>query len=118
VSPQPVSFLKQWWFWAVIAIASAFPTNEFGGATGDHYDCGIPFPSWYVKHGNMGIGGTLKEGILYIPDGSPRLANGVRSGWFIQAVPLGIALDVGCWLLLIYGVAYVRNRVKDAKQSG
>jgi hypothetical protein len=69
--------------------------------TGDHYQFGLPFESVYVKHGNMGIGGgTLLEGFIYIPDGSPPPVRGARTGWFISP-ELGIVLNVALLFVVI-----------------
>jgi len=50
----------------------------------------------------MGSGGTLKEGFLFIPDGSPRPVSGERTGWFVHPEMLGISLNVAIWLVIGY----------------
>lgn len=111
------ALLKKWWFWLLVLSTSAIPTKQFWGATGNHWFCGVPFSFWYVKRGNMGDGGTIAEGFLYIPDGSP--PNGLyRTGWFIQPDPISALLNIGCWLLFVYGVALVWRRFRDARQTG
>ena len=88
------------------------------GATGDHYSFGVPFSSLYLKHGNMGIGGTLGEGFLFIPDGSPPPASGDRTGWFIHPELLGIGLNVTISLLGVYSLSLISQRIRHAKQNG
>src|SRR5438034_440014 len=59
--------LKRWWFWLWVVLLCAVPAGEWMGATGDHYNYGVPFPSLYVKHGNMGIGGHTQRGLFLFP---------------------------------------------------
>ena len=110
--------LKRWWFWLCVVLLCAIPTGEWMGATGDHYDYGFPFPSVYVKRGNMGIGGTLREGFLFFPDGSPPLASGARTGWFIHPELIGIGLNAALSLLIVYGVTQIWQKIRHAKQDG
>jgi hypothetical protein len=81
------------------------------GATGYHYDFGFPFPSLYVKHGNMGDGGRLREGFIFIRDGSPPSASGVRTGWFLHPELIGISLDLGLCLAVVYGFTFVGKKI-------
>jgi hypothetical protein len=83
--------------WTWIVLSGFIPTSGLGGATGFHYDTGIPLTAFYVKHGTMGIGGgTLAQGWVFIPDGSPRPASGARVGWFLRPVLIGMGLN-GCF---------------------
>ena len=88
------------------------------GATGDHYNYGVPFPSLYVKHGNMGTGGTLSEGFFFFPDGSPPPLSVARTGWFIHPEPIGIGLNVALSLLVVYGLTHIWQRIRHARQDG
>jgi hypothetical protein len=83
--------LKRWWFWLGVVLLCAIPTDKWMGATGFHYDFGVPFPSLYIKHGNMGSGGTLREGFLFVRDGSTLPTSGDRTGWFILQSSLVLA---------------------------
>ena len=65
----------------------------------------------------MGEGGTLADGFLYIPDGSPS-DGGYRTGWFIHPEPLGVLLNIICWLLLAYGLLLLWYRLRHARQGG
>jgi hypothetical protein len=105
--------LKHPGFWLWVVLVGAVPTAEFGGATGTHYDCGIPFPAIDVKHGNMGTGGgTLAQGWLFVPDGSAPNASGDRTGWFFHPVLIGIVLNVGVWLALAFGGMTLWAKIK------
>lgn len=113
-----LQLLKSRWFWLCMVLVCAIPRDEYMGATGDHYDCGVPFHSLYVKHGNMGIGGgTLSEGFLFIPDGSPSPVNGVREGWFIHPEAIGIGLNVALSLLVVYGITHLWQKSRHAKNQ-
>ena len=118
MSSKLLPILKRWWFWLCVVLLCAIPTEEFGGSTGDHYFYGVPFPSLYVKHGNMGIGGRFSEGFLFFPDGSPRPASGVRSGWFIQPEPIGIVLNASLSVLVVYGITQIWQKIRRVKQDG
>jgi len=87
------------------------------GATGNHYEYGVPFSSLYVKHGNMGDGGTFREGFLFFADGSPPPASGSRMGWFIHPELIGIGLNVALLLLVVYGLALIWQRIRYGKQG-
>jgi hypothetical protein len=118
MSSKLLPLLKRWWFWLCVVLLCAIPTDEWMGATGDHYDYGVPFPSLYVKHGNMGTGGKLSEGFLFFPDGWPRPASGDRTGWFIHPEPIGIGLNVALSLLVVYGLTQIWQKIRHAKQDG
>ncbi len=115
---KQLHFLKRWWFWMGVVLLCAIPTDEWMGATGDHYDCGFPFPSAYVKHGNMGIGGTLSEGFLFLSDGSPPPASGARTGWFVHPEPISVGLNIALSLFVVYGVTRLWERTRHAHRDG
>jgi hypothetical protein len=112
-----LQLLKKWWFWVCVLCVCSIPKYQHMGATGDYYTAGVPFPSLFVKHGHMGDGGRLSQGVLYIPDGSPPVG-GYRVGWFIQADLICIALNAALLLLVVYGLSTLWQRINHARQSG
>jgi hypothetical protein len=94
-------------FWLCVAIMCAVPTGDDWHSTGTWYFCGVPFSAVSVKHGNMGTGGTLREGVLYIPDFSAKPVSGVGTGWFFHPEWLGVVLNTLVCFLLVYAAASV-----------
>ncbi|SRR6266496_2323115 len=107
--------LKRWWFYLGVVLLCAIPTGEWMGATGDHFYYGFPFPSAYVKHGNMGTGGTLSEGFLFFSDSSQPPSSGARTGWFIHPELVGIGLNIALLLSAVYGLTLLWQRFHHAK---
>ena len=106
-----LQLLKRWWFWLCVILVCAIPTGEWMSATGEHYEFGVPFPSLYVKHGNMGAGtgATLSRGFVFFRDQSRPPPSGVRTGWFLHPDLIGIGLNAGLCLIALYGLTLFRH---------
>lgn len=117
MTSELLHLIKKWWFWTFVLAICSIPKYDGMSFTGEYYECGVPFLALYVKHGHMGVGGKLSEGVLYIPDGSPPLGE-YRVGWFIQANPIGIGFNAAFSLLLIYALSALWQTIRHANQNG
>lgn len=115
---QIVRFVRSPLFWGLFAVICLVPTSQEGHVTGFWHFFGFPFTALSVKVGSMGDGGgTIAEGFIFLPDGSPRPASGDPTGWFIHPEWVGIILNATICFLIACVVAPVVGTLMHKNKS-